>query len=342
VRLSAIVPATDGPLSLARCEAAIHAAAEGPEELIVVTDADGGRPGPAAARNAGAVRASGDVLVFVDSDVAVHPDAFTRIRAALERDPALVGLFGSYDDEPADRSVVSRFRNLLHHHVHQQSAGPVGSFWSGLGAIRRDAFQAAGGFDDQRFTVSSMEDVELGLRLAEAGARIELDPDLRGKHLKGWTLASMVRTDLVRRGAPWVAVLMRRREMPGELNLSRRHRVAAASWVGTAGALLARRPRVALGAAATATAVNAPFYSLLLRRMGPAGALAGVGLHAVHYLAAAAAVPLGALLYLRGPRSAPDEEVAVRLERAQSPAARRAASRSVKTTKPATSPSRTV
>jgi GT2 family glycosyltransferase len=313
VRLSAIVPATDGPLSLARCEAAIHSAHDGPDELIVVSDADGGRPGPAAARNAGAARASGDVLVFVDSDVAVHPDAFARIRAAFERDPGLAGVFGSYDDEPDAGGTVSRFRNLLHHHVHQESAGPVASFWSGLGAVRRDAFEAAGGFDEQRFTVSSMEDVELGMRLASAGARVELDPEIRGKHLKGWTLASMIRTDVVRRGAPWVAVLMRRRELPGELNLSRRHRVAAAGWVGAAGALLALRPRLALAAAALATAANAPFYTLLARRMGPRGAIAGVGLHAVHYLAAAAAIPVGVLFYLRGTRSA-REDVSVRVE----------------------------
>lgn len=314
LRLSVIVPATDGPLSLARCEAAIHAAADGPDELIVVSDADGGRPGPAAARNAGAARATGDVLVFVDSDVAVHPDAFTRIRATLAADPGLNGVFGSYDDDPDAGDLVSRFRNLLHHHVHQQSAGPVASFWSGLGAVRSDAFHSVGGFDEQRFTVSSMEDVELGMRLAAAGARVELDPEVRGKHLKGWTLASMVRTDVVRRGAPWIAVLMRRRELPGELNLSQRHRVAAAGWVGALGALLARKPGLALGAAATATAANAPFYVLLARRLGPAGAVAGVGLHALHYLTAAASVPVGVVLYLRGTRRAEDY-VTVRVER---------------------------
>lgn len=36
-----------------------------------------------AARNLGASRATGNVLVFVDADVEVHPDAFTRIRATL-------------------------------------------------------------------------------------------------------------------------------------------------------------------------------------------------------------------------------------------------------------------
>lgn len=300
LRLSVIVPATDAPTTLGRCQAALAAAADGPDELIVVHDVNGDGPGPAAARNNGARSASGDVLVFVDSDVAVHPDAFTRIRAALERDRDLVGVIGSYDDDPAARGVVSRFRNLLHHHVHQDSAGPVGSFWSGLGAIRRDAFVLAGGFDAHSFTVSSMEDVELGMRLAADGARIELDPELLGTHLKGWSLVSMVHTDVVRRGMPWVALLMRRRELPGELNLSRRHRLAAAAWVLTAGAIATRRPRTAAAAATVAGAANVRFYRLLARRMGPVGVAAGVPLHALHYLSAAVAVPLGIVHYLHG------------------------------------------
>ena len=296
MRLTAIVPATDAPATLARCRAAIEAADEGPDELIVVSAAGG--PGPAIARNEGADRATGDVLVFVDSDVAVHRDAFTRIRRRLEFDSALVALVGSYDDDPAANGTVSVFRNLLHHYVHQHAAGPVASFWSGLGAIRRDAFLAAGGFDTD-FTVASMEDVELGMRLAAAGARVEFDPRLLGKHLKGWTLGSMLHTDLLRRGVPWVSMLMSRRELPSDLNLSWRHRAAAAAWVGATAALVTGRPRAAVAASAIATSANAPFYALLARRMTPAGAVAGIGLHALHYLAAAAAVPIGIAQHLR-------------------------------------------
>jgi Glycosyl transferase family 2 len=296
LRLTAIVPATDAPPTLARCRGAIEAADDGPDELIVVSAAEG--PGPAIARNEGSERAVGEVLVFIDSDVAVHRDAFTRIRRRFERDAELVGLVGSYDDDPAETGTVSVFRNLLHHHVHQQAAGPVASFWSGLGAIRRGAFLAAGGFDTE-FTVASMEDVELGMRLAQAGAPVEFDPHLLGKHLKGWTLGSMLHTDLMRRGVPWVSMLMQRRELPSDLNLSWRHRVAAAAWVTATAALVSGRPRAAVAAGTVATSVNAPFYALLARRMTPAGAVAGVGLHALHYLTAAAAVPLGIAAHLR-------------------------------------------
>jgi GT2 family glycosyltransferase len=305
VRLTAVVPATDDPPTLDSCRAAILSAAEPPEEVVVVFEPVG--DGASAARNAGASRATGDAIVFVDSDVAVHRDAFARIRRALGERPGLTAVIGSYDDAPAANTLVSEFRNLLHHHVHQQAAGPIASFWGGLGAIRRDAFLDAGGFDVRQ---AWLEDVELGMRLAEAGAAIELDPRLLGKHLKRWTLREMIRTDVLRRGAPWVELLMRRRRAPAELNLSWRHRVASTSWLAATAALAARRPRAAGASLAVAAATNHSFYALLARRLGVRRALGGFLLHGAHYLSAAASVPVGVLAHLRRGR-APARHVAL-------------------------------
>jgi len=295
--LTAIVPATDRPDTLAACREAIETAVDGPEEVIVVDVPK--RSGPAAARNAGAMPASGDILVFVDADVAVHPDAFQRIRRRFEDDPELTAVFGSYCDTPAADGVVSNFRNLLHHYVHQGAAGPAYSFWAGLGAIRRDAFHASGGFDATEYRTPMMEDIELGMRLVDDGARIELDPELQATHMKSWTLKGMVRTDLKARGVPWVTLLARRGHSSTALNLAWRHRLSALATVGATAAVLTRRPGAAAALMAGQVALNAPLYSLLLRRRGPAEAIAGVGLHAVHQLTAAASVPIGLAIYVR-------------------------------------------
>ncbi|HEV2060815.1 MAG TPA: glycosyltransferase, partial [Solirubrobacteraceae bacterium] len=205
--LSVVIPATDTPATLGRCLAALERSSE-PFEVAVVTAASAS--GPAAARNAGVARTSGEIVVFVDADVEVHPDALRRVREAFERDATLAAVFGAYDDRPAAPAVASRFRNLLHHYVHTSAGGAATTFWAGLGAIRREAFDAVGGFDAQRYARPCIEDIELGMRLHAAGRRIELDPAVRGTHLKRWTLASMVRTDLASRGAPWVALRLER------------------------------------------------------------------------------------------------------------------------------------
>lgn len=294
--LSIVVPATDAPTTLPRCRAAIDRAG-GAEEVIVVD-------GPAhlsasAARNAGAARATGDIVVFVDADVEVHVDAFQRIRAAFDTQPALTAVFGSYDDAPAADGVVSAFRNLLHHHVHHQAAGPAETFWSGLGAVRRAAFRAVGGFDEERFPLPSVEDIDLGARLTARGAQVVLDPSIQGTHLKWWTLRSMVITDVTLRGVPWVALMLRSRRGSTALNLGWRHRATAGACALGTLALLARRPATAAAAVGVVACLNHDLYALLARRRGVPEAAAGVALHVVHHLCGVVSVPLGVLSHLR-------------------------------------------
>jgi Glycosyl transferase family 21 len=295
LRLSAVIPATDGPATLGRCLEGILDAEAPPEEVIVVDSPP--RSGPAAARNAGAAEATNSVLVFVDSDVVVRSDVFFRIRLAFAADPDLVAMFGSYDDAPSPHGDVSTFRNLLHHHMHQRSGGEASTFWAGLGAIRRDALLAAGGFDAERYPVPSVEDIELGLRLHAAGARIRLDPNVQGNHLKRWRVRDMVVTDLLHRGVPWTGLLLEHGLPSASLNTSLRHRLSAAAFAGAVGAAATGRPRLAALLTAGFLRLNLRFYTLLLRRGGPRAAIAGVGLHVLHSVTALAAAPIGAALF---------------------------------------------
>ena len=230
----------------------------------------------------------------------VHADALARIERAFAADRGLTALFGSYDDAPEAPGAPSGFRNLLHHHVHHAAPGPTSTFWAGLGAIRRDDFLAAGGFDAGRYPLPSVEDIELGSRLAERGARLVLDPEVQGTHLKGWTAGSIVRTDFARRGVPWVELLVTSGAPPQLLNLGWRHRASAAlSVLGTL-ALLRIRPRAALVALVALVWLNRDFYALLYERRGPAEAAAGVALHVLHHLTAAAALAAGLLRAAQG------------------------------------------
>ncbi len=156
---------------------------DGPDEVLVIDSP--GLPQPRRrAQPRRAARPGATCSVFVDSDVVPHRDAFQRIRAKLEADPGLAGVFGAYDSHPEAGGLISTFRNLIPHHVHHSSPGPCTSFWAGLGAIRRETYLAVGGFDAERYSGPQVEDIELGMRLADAGRRIELDPTIQGTHLK--------------------------------------------------------------------------------------------------------------------------------------------------------------
>ena len=253
--------------------------------------------GPAAARNTGAARARAAVVLFVDADIVLAEDAISRVLDAFGADPALAAVFGSYDDTPACRTFVSDYRNLLHHFVHQSARENSGSFWAGLGAIRREVFLALGGFDE-RYQRPSIEDIELGVRLARAGHRVRLQKRLRGTHLKRWTLASVLVVDVRDRAYPWARLLLRSGRLPVDLNLRHEHRVSAALvWLAAAlvlaltlGPAAARGPLIAalLLAVGGLLALNRGFYLFLLDRRGPLFAARAVPLHLLYYAYASA------------------------------------------------------
>lgn len=247
--LTAIVPVYNGGDGLRRCLEALLTGSRRPDELIVVDDGsiDGsgeiarqfgarvihlaaGPSGPATARNRGAAAAHGDVFLFFDADVLVHQDTVALIEDYLARNPSVDALFGSYDDDPPARGIVSRYKNLAHHYVHQQGRTEAGTFWAGCGAVRRSAFDAVGGFDE-RYSRPSIEDIELGVRLRRAGYRIWLCPDIQVAHLKHWTLISLLRSDIRDRAVPWSQLIFREGELPDDLNLGWRSRLSAlAAW----------------------------------------------------------------------------------------------------------------
>ena len=297
--VSVIVPATDAPETLLRCCDALIASDDPPDEIVVVDSP--GDANAATARNLGVERATGDILLFIDADVEVRPDAMGRIRAAFAEDASLSAVFGSYDDTPAAPGVTSSFRNLLHHHMHQTALGAASTFWTGLGAVRMDAFCKVGGFDEE---IQYMEDVDLGMRLNTAGESIRLDPEIQGTHLKRWTVWSMVRTDVFGRGVPWVRILLRHRNATTALNLGWRHRLSALAAITFTIGLVLLLPIVAAAALTVLVGLNWRFYLLLLRRRGPLETLAGVMLHVLHHLASVVSIPIGIAFHLRDRRRA--------------------------------------
>jgi glycosyltransferase involved in cell wall biosynthesis len=298
VQITAIVPATNHPPTLPQSLNAIRAATDPPEQVVVVEDPAIRHPGTA--RNAGARTAVGDLLVFVDADVVVQPDVFVKFRQMFAADPKLVAAFGSYDDSPAKVGTVAEFRNLLHHHVHHEGAGRASTFWAGLGAVRRDAFERAGGY-----TTHPLEDVELGIKMSESGGVIILDPTIQGKHLKHWSLWTMMRTDLLVRGIPWVTLLLTHRGSASlsTLNLGWRHRINALVALALVAALPLRSLWLAAGAIVALVALNKSFYALLVRRLG-VRAVGGIAAHVVHILVGVVAVPFGILAYYRSRQNA--------------------------------------
>jgi hypothetical protein len=301
------MPVYNGETYLERSLSAIAASSRKPDEVIVVDDgstdqtaalarrfgarlvvlADGPR-GPATARNSGALEARGDILVFLDADVAVHASTLERIATYFENNPDVAALFGSYDDQISEQSQVSCYKNLLHHFTHQNSRRDAATFWAGCGAVRRNAFRKCGGFDE-RFRRPSIEDIELGMRLNASDHRVWSCPDVQASHLKRWTLRSLICTDVFCRAVPWSGLILRSGVLPNDLNTSRSSRFSAvAAWSLTM--FLAVSPWVPGALVGLVPAImvlvigNARLLSFFYRYGGIRLIATGAGLHLLYYL----------------------------------------------------------
>ena len=179
--------------------------------------------GPGAARNLGAARATGRFLYFLDADILVNPDTFLQVMESFAARPEYSGMFGLFEKNSGPDNFVSRYKNLLHHYTHQTSNEEASTFCGGLGAIRRDAFFEVGGFNPSwRY----MEDVEIGYRLQRAGHRLWLNKRLQSTHLKRYTLAGLIRSDVTGRAIPWTRIMLEARIFQNDLN-TRSHNVAS-------------------------------------------------------------------------------------------------------------------
>jgi len=245
VTISVVVPACNAQEHLARCLQALAQSDFEPLEIIVADDGSqdttpaiaagfgatvlstGRQMGPSFARNRAAEAASGDVLLFLDSDVVAKADTLSKIARSFEADPELDAIMGSYDSTPACQDFISQYRNLMHAYVHQTGAELASTFWSGCGAIRRNVFLECRGFNE-KYGRPAVEDIELGYRLIEAGHKIVLDRTIEVTHLKRWTFWGLIKTDILDRGIPWTELILRDHMMPNDLNLQLSQRVSVA------------------------------------------------------------------------------------------------------------------
>jgi GT2 family glycosyltransferase len=300
------MPVHNNGREIARALAPLRAVRSSLKEIIVVDDGstDGSadvaarfgvrverlpaQSGAPQARNHGVRCASGDIIFFLDADIVAPETTIARAAALLDEHPEYDAAFGSYDDDPDVNTTLSRFRNLLHHYTHQTGNREASTFWTGCGLVRKAAFEAVGGFDD---AWRGLEDIELGHRLRVAGHRILLDPTLQVKHLKRWTLTSMVWTDLRYRAFKWSRLILSQGALPDDLNVRPAQRVSVALSVLAIGLLplgaidLSWLVAVAVAAAAV-VALNRDFYALLARKGGLAFAVACIPLHIVYFVCA--------------------------------------------------------
>ena len=186
--VSVIVPVRDNQAGIERFLTALfetHATTTLPHEIIIVDNASAvpiripegferrgicvtllqcPRRGPAAARNEGATKATGEWLLFADSDCAPTSSFVTGYAEAMAGALGYAGRVHAIGDGWLARYYESQA--ILEPPL--DSEGRPLHLITANALVWRPAFEAVGGFDE-RFPDAAAEDIDLGLRLRQFG-----------------------------------------------------------------------------------------------------------------------------------------------------------------------------
>lgn len=202
-RLSIVVPTHQRRESVLRLLRALRGQTASPElfEVIVAVDGseDGTREavgahttrfslrqawqpqsGRAAACNAGARLAKGEVLLFIDDDMEPCERFVKAHLASHETGPAL-GVVGAApivvgpNPSPIVSYRAAGFARKMERLSIQRDNLRFSDVYTGNFSVRRHLFVAAGGYDEE-FRLYGHEDYELSLRLGHAGVRFIFNP----------------------------------------------------------------------------------------------------------------------------------------------------------------------
>nr|BFE58928.1 hypothetical protein GCM10020063_034540 [Dactylosporangium thailandense] len=199
--LSVVIPVKGRVPQMRRLLESLRASIEACEEPVEVLVVDDSEPADARAhqehcaafaarylrgprhvgakRNDGVRAAAYDLILFIDSDCLATPQLLRRhaqtLRGADESVGAVAGPTFVQGVDNAMFRIMSRSRLLNSAFEWPAQARQVGWATTCNLAVRRDAFEAVGGFAERPLTVVGGEDVDLGLRLTEAGHRIVCD-----------------------------------------------------------------------------------------------------------------------------------------------------------------------
>lgn len=214
--LSVVVPTRDRPEFLVRCLESISRSLRPGDELLV---ADSGvpnemvdaavaqcgarllrcRPGASYQRNVGAGEAKHEIIAFVDDDVWVAPEWAAAVVDAFVTHPDVAFMTGRLELPEGQRGFgrpVSIKSQLEPAELTASTKGTLGH--SANLAVRRDAFQVVGGFDERLgpgAAFRAAEDGDLIDRFFAAGYVGRYEPAALGWHDQWRSRADLVKLD---------------------------------------------------------------------------------------------------------------------------------------------------
>lgn len=213
-KISIIIPTHNSEKSIGICLGSIYNSTCLPHEVIIADDCSSDRtidtvkkfyciilPNTnrrfqAACRNIGAERASGNMLLFIDSDIELKRDSIERALIIMEKEnpSAVVGIYDKFNPY---YNTVSQYKNLYMHFNQLSSKKWIKWTNTSFLLISRDAFFCTEGFDES-LRESICEDLDFGARFTKRGFTIFLDKNIELIHHRYLNILSFLKMEYKR------------------------------------------------------------------------------------------------------------------------------------------------
>ncbi|NUN96531.1 MAG: glycosyltransferase [Candidatus Omnitrophica bacterium] len=165
--------------------------------------------GPATARTEGARVASGEIVLFTDSDVWL-PDQLLSALQKVFAERKCECVQGVFSKQCPHTDFFSQYKNLYNRFVLNRLPDWIETTYTSLTAVDKDFFFRCGGFD-QNIRSASIEDRTLGENIIRAGGKIFLDRTLEVVHNKRLSASGFFRSQF-KRSRDLAKLLLRQRE----------------------------------------------------------------------------------------------------------------------------------
>ena len=321
MRLSVIVPTYNSERTLETCLHAVRASSFRSYELLVIdggsSDATAqiaaryadrviqfdGSPSVSAQRNVGVASAKEEIIVNVDSDVAVHSDTLERVARRFAGDPGLQAATGLVSKTHPHAGFFSQYKNLYMHYTFRRLPDGVRFLYGSIHAFRRSVAPPYRTNLSGIRIAEAAEDLLIGQQMACAG-RVAFMRDLEVVHYKQHTPRTLAANDFHIPFA-WAAVFLggqgwrhlgRGRTGFGHVSVAQLLTVALAPIATLAGgaAVADRFWRLpAAGLAIGWLMLTAPFAAFLAKERGWRFGCSGILVTFVDHLIMAAGIVCG-------------------------------------------------
>jgi len=208
--ISVIIPVYNSSQTLNKCLNAVFSNKSEEFEVIVISDNSEDNSidiaknynckiielkqnrGPAFARNAGANLASGDILLFVDSDVIVKEDILMKVNKTFNNREVSV-VQGIYSHVPNYKNIITQYQQSFYcYYTWREQYRYTNTLSSMCFAVRKNTFHKLKGFNINIKKATS-EDEEFGYKLINDGNKILISRELNVEHKVNYTIEKFIK-----------------------------------------------------------------------------------------------------------------------------------------------------